>query len=209
MQTARLQTRQNFSRPACVAAFPRSHARPLSCREAPVSVGLQQRYVSQSSKQNVVPQASAAADGSEGFKWGADMKSLGIAVGLGVAMWFAPSPSGVTKEAWHLLSIFVATIVGIITQPLPLGAVAMLGLGAAMVTKTLTFAQAFSAFASEIPYDFQLSIVLLDFQNCRDRSNMWLLCLQMAYCHRLLARRRLYQVRAWKPNRIRHSFAFW
>ena len=40
---------------------------------------------------------------------------------------------------------------GIITTPLPLGAVAMLGLGGAMLTKTLTFAEAFSAFATEIP----------------------------------------------------------
>lgn len=40
---------------------------------------------------------------------------------------------------------------GIITTPLPLGAVAMLGLGGAMLTKTLTFAEAFSAFANEIP----------------------------------------------------------
>lgn len=65
---------------------------------------------------------------------------------------FIPPPQGVTVQAWHLLSIFIATIVGIITQPLPLGAVAMLGLGASMLTKTLTFAQAFSAFANEIPY---------------------------------------------------------
>lgn len=40
---------------------------------------------------------------------------------------------------------------GIITTPLPLGAVAMLGLGVSMLTKTLTFGEAFSAFANEIP----------------------------------------------------------
>jgi hypothetical protein len=97
---------------------------------------------------------AAASSASEGFKWGADMKNLGISVALGLIVWFCPTPSGITPQAWHLLAIFVSTIVGIITQPLPLGAVAMLGLGAAMVTKTLTFAQAFSAFASEIPYDF-------------------------------------------------------
>lgn len=57
----------------------------------------------------------------------------------------------VNTQAWHLLAIFLGTIVGIITKPLPLGAVAMLGLGATMLTKTLTFAAAFSAFASEIP----------------------------------------------------------
>lgn len=100
---------------------------------------------------SVVAKAAASSPPEE-FKWGADMKNLGISVALGVAVWFCPAPTGVTPQAWHLLAIFVSTIVGIITQPLPLGAVAMLGLGAAMVTKTLTFAQAFSAFASEIPY---------------------------------------------------------
>ena len=59
--------------------------------------------------------------------------------------------SQLLAQAWRLLAIFLGTIVGIITKPLPLGAVAMLGLGATMLTKTLTFAAAFSAFASEIP----------------------------------------------------------
>ena len=62
-----------------------------------------------------------------------------------------PHRGGHAAQAWHLLAIFVATIVGIVTQPLPLGAVAMLGLGAAQLTKVLTFSQAFSAFSSEIP----------------------------------------------------------
>ena len=103
-------------------------------------------------------QASAAVTASPGqpaeqksFKWGADMKNLGIAVGIATVLWFIPPPSGVTSQAWHLLAVFIGTIVGIITKPLPLGAVAMLGLGASMLTKTLTFSQAFSAFASEIP----------------------------------------------------------
>lgn len=70
-------------------------------------------------------------------------------MGLGTALWFTPPPAGVTSQAWHLLSIFLATIAGIITTPLPLGAVAMLGLGASMMTNTLSFAAAFSAFANE------------------------------------------------------------
>ena len=79
------------------------------------------------------------------------MKLLGICLAVGTAIWFSPAPQGVTSQAWHLLAIFVATIVGIITTPLPLGAVAMLGLGATMLTKTLTFSAAFSAFTNEIP----------------------------------------------------------
>ncbi len=111
-----------------------NHSRPARCH---------------SSRQPVVSAAVSAPPAE--FKWGADMKNLGISVGLAVAVWFIPPPAGVTLPAWHLLAIFLGTIVGIITKPLPLGAVAMMGLGATMLTKTLTFAAAFSAFSSEIP----------------------------------------------------------
>lgn len=94
---------------------------------------------------------SPSAPAEPPFKWGADMKNLGICVAVAVVVWFCPPPAGVTLQAWHLLAIFLGTIVGIITQPLPLGAVAMLGLGASMLTKVLPFSAAFSAFASEIP----------------------------------------------------------
>jgi hypothetical protein len=106
-----------------------------------------------SSRGNLL-RVSAAASGAappKPFKWGADMKSLAICIGLGVALSLCPPPAGVSVKAWNLLAIFTGTIVGIITTPLPLGAVAMLGLGTAMCTKVLTFAEAFSAFATEIP----------------------------------------------------------
>nr|GEX20968.1 dicarboxylate transporter 1, chloroplastic [Tanacetum cinerariifolium] len=83
---------------------------------------------------------------------GAAMKPLLASIATGVIIWFIPVPNGVTKIAWQLLSIFLATIVGIITQPLPLGAVALMGLGACVLTKTLTFAAAFSAFGDPIPW---------------------------------------------------------
>ncbi|KAL6202790.1 hypothetical protein ACLB2K_026495 [Fragaria x ananassa] len=83
---------------------------------------------------------------------GAAMKPLIASIATGVILWFVPTPSGVTKNAWQLLAIFLATVVGIITQPLPLGAVALLGLGASVLTKTLTFAAAFSAFGDPIPW---------------------------------------------------------
>ena len=97
------------------------------------------------------PSSPAAAPQEPPFKWGADMKNLSICVGISLALWFCPPPAGVNIKAWHLLSVFTGTIVGIITTPLPLGAVAVLGLGAAMLTKVLTFGEAFSAFSSEIP----------------------------------------------------------
>ncbi|KAJ6897463.1 hypothetical protein NC651_023357 [Populus alba x Populus x berolinensis] len=83
---------------------------------------------------------------------GAAMKPLLASIATGVILWFVPVPAGVTKPAWQLLAIFLATIVGIITQPLPLGAVALMGLGASVLTKTLTFSAAFSAFGDPIPW---------------------------------------------------------
>ncbi|KAH7665560.1 Solute carrier family 13 protein [Dioscorea alata] len=83
---------------------------------------------------------------------GAALKPLAASILTGVLLWLIPAPSGVSSNAWHLLAIFLATIVGIITQPLPLGAVALLGLGASVLTKTLSFSAAFSAFGDPIPW---------------------------------------------------------
>ena len=37
---------------------------------------------------------------------------LAVVVLVGAALWFIPVPSGVEPRAWHLLAVFVATIVG-------------------------------------------------------------------------------------------------
>ena len=104
-----------------------------------------------------VVNAAAAAPA----EWkGANLKTLGLAVAVGVGLFFCPHPAGITTQAWHLLAVFVATIIGIITAPLPLGAVAMIGLCAAMMTKTLTFAQAFAAFSNQIPWLIAIAFFL-------------------------------------------------
>lgn len=73
---------------------------------------------------------------------------LGGVVLLGAMLWFIPPPVGVDPRAWHLLAIFVATIVGIITKPLPMGAIAILGIMATAITGTLTINQALSGFGN-------------------------------------------------------------
>uniref|UniRef100_A0A2P2L0U1 2-oxoglutarate/malate translocator n=1 Tax=Rhizophora mucronata TaxID=61149 RepID=A0A2P2L0U1_RHIMU len=105
-------------------------------------------------KSNLTVKASAAATVTPAPPpWqGASMKPLLASVATAVILWFVPVPSGVSRPAWQLLAIFLATIVGIITQPLPLGAVALMGLGASVLTKTLTFSAAFSAFCDPIPW---------------------------------------------------------
>lgn len=76
-------------------------------------------------------------------KW----KSFLFVTVLGAIIWFTPVPAGLKPQAWHLLAIFVATIVGVILQPLPMGAMALIGITVCALTKTLTVPEALSAFA--------------------------------------------------------------
>lgn len=69
---------------------------------------------------------------------------------VGLAVWYIPAPEGVTREAWHLLAIFVATIVGIIAKPLPMGAVAMIGIVITALTGTLSITDALSGFGNRV-----------------------------------------------------------
>ena len=71
-----------------------------------------------------------------------------IVILVGVIIWYLPIPSGVKKEAWHLLAIFVATIVGLILTPLPMGAVVIFGVMMTAFTGTLNINQALSGFAN-------------------------------------------------------------
>lgn len=80
---------------------------------------------------------------------------LAIIVGVGAAIWFAPIPESILAlehglAAWHLLAIFVATILGIILKPLPMGAVAILGITASALTGTLTVNEALAGFGNTV-----------------------------------------------------------
>ena len=64
---------------------------------------------------------------------------FGLPVAMAVGLWFLPAPDGVEAAGMHLLAIFVATIVGIILKPLPMGAVAMVGIcGTLGITESLS-----------------------------------------------------------------------
>ena len=50
-----------------------------------------------------------------------------LAIATGLIIWFViPVPEGVTANAWHMLALFIATIVAIIGKALPIGAIAIL-----------------------------------------------------------------------------------
>lgn len=71
-----------------------------------------------------------------------------IIIIIGLLIWYSPVPAGVKKEAWHLLAIFVATIVGLILTPLPMGAVVIFGVMMTTFTGTLKIGEALSGFAN-------------------------------------------------------------
>jgi DASS family divalent anion:Na+ symporter len=73
---------------------------------------------------------------------------LALVFAVGILLWFVPNPEGVTPKAWHLFAIFVATLVGLVSKPLPMGAMALTGIAAALLTQTLTLAEALTGFSN-------------------------------------------------------------
>jgi DASS family divalent anion:Na+ symporter len=71
-----------------------------------------------------------------------------IVILVGVVIWYSPVPTGVKPEAWHLLAIFVATIVGLILTPISMGAVVILGVMMTALTGVLKIGPALSGFAN-------------------------------------------------------------
>lgn len=66
--------------------------------------------------------------------WRAFIWRMGLPLILGAVIWPLPSPGGVSTQAWHMLALFVATILAIILRPLPMGAVTLLGMLAAVLS---------------------------------------------------------------------------
>ena len=69
---------------------------------------------------------------------------------VSIIIWFIPPPEGVKQEAWHLLAIFVGTVLGFIVKPLPMGAVAIIGIMMTSLTGTLSIANALSGFGNNV-----------------------------------------------------------
>jgi DASS family divalent anion:Na+ symporter len=67
---------------------------------------------------------------------------------IGIGIWFAPVPAGLTAQAWHLFAVFVAAIASVLLGAFPLLTAAMIAVGVVVLTGTITPAQAFSGFAN-------------------------------------------------------------
>lgn len=71
-----------------------------------------------------------------------------IVLAVGFIIWLIPVPTGLKVEAWRLFAIFVATILGFILQPLPIGAIAFLAVTFSALSGVLKPAEALSGFSN-------------------------------------------------------------
>ncbi len=78
-----------------------------------------------------------------------DWRRLAAAAVAGLAVyWLLPRPDSVAEEGWVLLGVFVFGIAGLVTRPMPGGAVILLALIAATWTGAMPIEQALSGFAT-------------------------------------------------------------
>ncbi|TMB86522.1 MAG: hypothetical protein E6J45_13755, partial [Chloroflexi bacterium] len=93
--------------------------------------------------QTTIPPARRSAHGSGDVPGlaaaGVQPARLALVAVIGIAIWVAPHPAGVDPRAWHLLAVFIA---------MPLGAMTLIAIAVALVTRTLTVAEALSGFSN-------------------------------------------------------------
>lgn len=91
----------------------------------------------------------------------------GVALAAGLLIWFVvPVPEGVAPNAWHLLALFVGTIVGIIGKALPIGSMALLAITLVAATGVTSdkpggaIADALSGFSNPLIWLIGVSIMI-------------------------------------------------
>ena len=71
-----------------------------------------------------------------------------LSAGLGIVA--IPVPAGITAQSWYLLAVFVATVVGLTVQPLPGGAMVLLGVAATALLRLLPVDRALAGYGDPI-----------------------------------------------------------
>lgn len=75
------------------------------------------------------------------------MKGI-VCIGITLVIGCLTPPQGVTPEAWRLLSIFIGTIAGLILEPLPMGAVALIAIAVTALSGAVPYKQSLSGFSN-------------------------------------------------------------
>lgn len=70
-----------------------------------------------------------------------------LVVLVGLLIWFAPIPWGLSLQSWHLFALFFSTILAVLINALPIFLAALLALVLVVLTNTLPVENAFSGFS--------------------------------------------------------------
>lgn len=73
-----------------------------------------------------------------------------VCILVGAVIWYLPIPAGIKAPAWHLLAIFVATILAFILQPFSIGIVTFIALTVSALTGVLKPGEALAGFGSGV-----------------------------------------------------------
>ncbi|WP_243302553.1 anion permease [Geothrix oryzisoli] len=121
-------------------AEPKAEPKPAAAAKKPSARELEVQRIEAEAKLKFEAAAKAKADAEAKVKAEADAKAKAEAEKVRQADWI---------RGLHLFAIFVATILGIILRPLPMGAVAMVGVGLTAITGTLPIGDSLSGFAEK------------------------------------------------------------
>ena len=99
---------------------------------------------------SVPPTEPAAAPANDQLTFKSRLIRWAIVLGAGLIVFLTPVPAGITPQSWHLLAIFVSTIVGCIVRPIAGGAVVLIGVAALALSGTLPVAQALGGYGDPI-----------------------------------------------------------
>lgn len=83
-----------------------------------------------------------------------------VSIAIGILFWFIPLPGALSQQGQHLMSIFIATIVAVITKAVPMGAAMVISLLVSIITQTLSFAGAFSGFSHDVVWLIALAFFI-------------------------------------------------
>lgn len=79
---------------------------------------------------------------------------------VGVGLWFFPHAPDLDPKGWHTFAVFVATILALLTKPLPMGASALIATTVLLITNTLTVAQGLSGFSHSVIWLLLLALFI-------------------------------------------------
>jgi divalent anion:Na+ symporter, DASS family len=71
-------------------------------------------------------------------------------IGVGVVIAALPRPAGTSVESWNLVAVFLATVVGLTLQPVPGGAIVLLGVSATILFGIQPIAKALAGYGDPI-----------------------------------------------------------